>query len=527
MGPLLLIALATFASEDLTCVATGALIAAGKLGFVPGVLACIAGIFAGDMLLYFAGRFVGRPIVRWKPIRRLLSDEKLDRASQWLAKRGAGVVILSRFTPGLRLPTYIAAGLLRTRFWTFALYFLLASVLWTPALVGASAVLGRSLPCEALFLPVLLLAGATRCRSPLAQPLWHTRRRAVGWLRRKTRWEFWPPWLAYLPVAPYILYLGLKHRSLTLFTAANPGIPSGGFVGESKSCILANLTCVPDFTLIPISLVPDARCTAALEFISDRRLSYPVVLKPDVGERGTAVAIARDAKEVRLYLETATGDTILQKYAGGLEFGIFYYRYPGNEKGRIFSITEKRFPEVVGDGRSTVADLVLRDERAVCLANIYLARFRDEIPAAGERIRLVEIGSHCRGAIFLDGARLETAELRAAIDAVAQSHPGFFFGRFDVRAATIRDLQAGRFEVLELNGVSSEATHVYDPSVSLLRAYRVMFGQWRMAFEIGAMNRQAGYEPMRPGELLRLVRSRRAASVAAPSASTHLAFANN
>src|SRR4051794_37612457 len=119
MFQLLLIALATFVSEDLTCIATGALIASGMLGFIPGVLACIAGIFAGDLLLYLAGRWIGRPILSWKPVRKVLTNEKLDRASKWLSDRGAYVVIFSRFTPGLRLPTYLAAGLLKTRFWTF------------------------------------------------------------------------------------------------------------------------------------------------------------------------------------------------------------------------------------------------------------------------------------------------------------------------------------------------------------------------------------------------------------------------
>src|SRR3954471_7895863 len=111
MVQFLVIALATFVSEDLTCIATGGLIAAGKLGFVPGVLACIAGIYVGDLLLYFMGRLIGRPILRWRPIRRVLNDQKLDQASRWLSERGAKVVIISRFTPGLRLPTYVAAGL--------------------------------------------------------------------------------------------------------------------------------------------------------------------------------------------------------------------------------------------------------------------------------------------------------------------------------------------------------------------------------------------------------------------------------
>jgi membrane protein DedA with SNARE-associated domain len=506
----LLIALATFVSEDLTCIATGALIAAGKLGFLPGVLACIAGIYLGDLLLYIAGRWMGRPLVRWKPLRRILTPQKLDRASEWLSERGASVVILSRFTPGLRLPTYVAAGLLKTRFWTFAAYFFVAATLWTPVLVGAAAVLGKSLPHMTFLGPALLLVAAPWRKILRDRPPWHTRRRAIGWMRRKTRWEFWPAWLAYIPVAPYILYLGLKHRSLTLFTAANPGIPSGGFAGESKSGIMTQLIHVPDFTLIAASLACDDRFQAARTFMQTRQLSYPVVLKPDMGERGTGVVIVRSDDEVRRYLEGATRDTIVQRYAGGLEFGVFYYRYPGQPRGRIFSITRKLFPEVTGDGRSTLTDLVLRDDRAVCLANIYLAKSRDRIPAAGERVRLVELGSHCRGAIFLDGAGLETEGLRAAIESVARSHPGFFFGRFDVRAETVADLQAGRFHVLELNGVSAEPTHIYDPAVSVVEAYRVMFRQWRIAFEIGAMNRDAGVAPMPLRDLLRMVRSGRA-----------------
>ena len=507
MFQLLLIASATFVSEDLTCIATGILIAAGKLGFVPGALACVLGIYVGDLLLYFGGRFVGRPIVRWRPMRKVLTEAKLDRASKWLSERGARVVIASRFTPGLRLPTYVAAGILKTRFWTFAGYFFLAALVWTPLLVGAAALFGERVRHSGYAVLGVVLGGALLLRRERQA----VGRRAIGWFRRKTRWEFWPPWLAYLPVIPYLIYLGFKHRSLTLFTAANPGIPSGGFAGESKSRILAKLRAAPDFTVISKALPAAARCDAAEEFLRGRQLSYPVVLKPDAGERGRDVVIARNMRELRSYLESATQNVIVQRYVAGLEFGIFYYRYPGEAQGRICSITRKLFPAVTGDGRSTIAELVWNDERAVCLADLYLARLRrapDEVPAAGEEVPLAEIGSHCRGAIFLDGATLETEALRTAVDAAAQSHPGFFFGRFDVRSPSIEALQAGRFEVLELNGVSSEATHIYDPAVSLAEAYRVMFSQWRMAFEIGSRNRRLGCEPLRLGEFVRLVWSR-------------------
>jgi hypothetical protein len=181
-------------------------------------------------------------------------------------------------------------------------------------------------------------------------------------------------------------------------------------------------------------------------------------------------------------------------------------RRPDEATGRIFSITEKRFPEVVGDGQSTLRNLVLRDRRAARIAGVYLQRDPDRIPAAGEHVLLVEIGSHSRGAIFLDGSRYETAALRAAIDAVAQCHPGFYFGRFDLRTASLADFQAGRFSILELNGVSAEATHIYDPAVSVWKAYRTIFRQWGLAFEIGAANRSAGARPLTIIEFAGIVR---------------------
>jgi hypothetical protein len=281
--------------------------------------------------------------------------------------------------------------------------------------------------------------------------------------------------------------------------------------------------------LLSKDLTAGNRFRAVKHFMVARDLSYPVVLKPDVGERGAGVAIIRADRDLASYFATTAGDTIVQKYIAGVEFGIFYYRYPGESEGRILSITEKRFPAVIGDGSSTIADLVLRDDRAVCLADLYLDRLKrsaDDVPALGEIVPLAELGSHCRGAIFLNGAALETAALRSAVDGVARNFPGFHFGRFDVRAESIEDFQNGRFETLELNGVSAEATHIYDPSVSLLEAYRVLFRQWRIAFEIGARNRDLGHQPMPTREFVALLKNRRMnslsiASIALESGAQH------
>jgi hypothetical protein len=219
------------------------------------------------------------------------------------------------------------------------------------------------------------------------------------------------------------------------------------------------------------------------------------------------VGVIKSEAELEAYLSRAKVDTLIQEYAAGEEFGMFYYRYPDQPQGRIFAITEKRFPSVVGDGESTLERLILNDGRAICMARFLLKKHADrlwETPRAGQRVQLVEIGTHCRGAVFLDGGWVKTDELEAAIDRICRGYEGFYFGRFDIRATNLEDLKLGRnFKVIELNGVTSEATSIYDPKNSVFAAYRILFEQWRIAFEIGAQNRARGAKPTSARTLLK------------------------
>ena len=516
MSELILIALGTLASEDLACITAGVLVAQGKLGFVPAAAAALLGILGGDILLFLLGRWIGRPALQWRALPKSITEESVARASAWIAARGLRVVLIARFLPGLRLPVYFAAGVLRTDLRRFLLYFSVAALAWTPLLVGASAyfgeaalrrVISRAGGLEAALLAgglfVALLALQTGVRK-LAR--FETRRRIAGWFGRLTRWEFWPIWVAYLPLVPYWIWLAVRYRSLTAFTAANPAIPGGGLDGESKSAILEKLGAVAPWELLPA----EERYAAAERFAE--REGYPVVLKPDIGERGAGVAIVRGRDALRGYLQANAGPALIQRYVGGVEFGVFYVRRPGEDRGRVTSITEKQFPCVTGDGQSPVRTLVLRDHRAVCLERAYeralgTAAF-ERVPAAGERVPLIEIGTHSRGAIFLDGGAYWTAALEEAIHGAASVTPGFHLGRFDVRAASVDEFRAGRFWVLEFNGVTGEPTHIYDPAVGLLAAYRAMAAQWRWACEIGRANITAGARPLSLADLLRLATAR-------------------
>jgi pimeloyl-ACP methyl ester carboxylesterase/membrane protein DedA with SNARE-associated domain len=518
---MLLIAAATLVSEDLACIGTGLMIAHGAIGFLPGTLACLWGIYFGDLLLFWAGRLFGRPAVAHAPLKWFVSEDGIRRSTEWFNRQGKKIILLSRFVPGSRLPTYFTAGVLRTNFWSFSLYFLLAAFIWTPLLVGVSMFIGEeALALMAAYKNYAVIVGLVTLAAiyaffKLVIPLfsYKGRRLLLSSYRRLTRWEFWPLWVFYVPIVIYIIYLGLKHRCLTLFTAVNPAIPESGFVGESKSAILQGLSSangfVARYTVIKKDLPQATRLQRVREFMAANHLTLPIVIKPDQGQRGAGVTIIRTESQLEECLAGMDFDVIVQEYVDGHEFGIFYVRYPNAEKGSIYSITDKQLISIVGDGKRTLEELILADDRAVCMARLHLQKHEKNlcrVPPKGEKIKLVEVGTHCRGAMFLNGEGIKTPALEEKIDEISKNFSGFYFGRYDIRTPSLAAIKNGvGFKVVELNGVTSEATHIYDPENSLLQGYRVLMKQWRMAFEIGSQNRGAGVRPVSIARLLRLV----------------------
>jgi hypothetical protein len=314
--------------------------------------------------------------------------------------------------------------------------------------------------------------------------------------------EFWPGWLFYTPVVIHWLMLGLRHGDFSLPTAANPRITTGGLCGESKLSILGQVGPEAQGLVAPACGVLARRdgVLAAEAAMAGFGLAYPVVAKPDIGCNGTGVRLVRDRAALDGYLRAfPSGETVvLQHYVSGPnEAGIFYVRHPDEKRGRITSLTIKQPPVVVGDGRSTLRALILADERARLVPHLYLERLKDRlalVPAQGETVQLVFVGNHCKGSIFRNGSGLVTPALTDAIERLVRSIPEFYFGRIDVRFDSITSLRRGiGFQVIEINGVGSEATHIWDPSTKLMDAWRTQFFHYGAAFRIGAANRRRGF----------------------------------
>jgi membrane protein DedA with SNARE-associated domain len=504
------LATGTLVSEDLACAAAGQLVAVGRIHWVPAVAGCFAGIYVGDLLLWLAGRVFGRGLLRWPWLRRRAPEARLRRLGDWFDRRGAAAIVAARFLPGTRLPLYVAAGAFGRKGGRFALWTFLAAAAWTPAVVLLASRLGSTWTAGSASLPRPVHA-ASAAASLLAiyfvlrvLPLLFTevgRARLIAAASRLWRWEFWPAWLFYLPAVPWIAWQSLRRGGLSGFasiTAANPGIPLGGFVGESKFDILRHIA--GDHVLSAALIEPGdpSSRVARLELVlRDNGWSFPLVLKPDVGQRGAGVTLARSPDDARRFLAENPAATLVQVYhPGPYEAGVFYYRLPDESAGHIFSITDKVFPEMTGDGVATVERLIWRHPRYRMQARVHLARHAeqlDRVPAAGERLRLSATGNHCQGTLFRDGSHLITPELAQTIDRIARRFDGFYFGRFDVRYSDADAFKAGvDLAVVELNGVTSESTNLYDPDNSLLQAYRTLISQWEVLFRVADANRLLG-----------------------------------
>lgn len=506
---MLIIILGTLISEDLTCIGAGLLAARGLIGFWPATLACLIGIFIGDVGLYLAGRFIGRKAIRKAPFKWIISESSLNKSAEWFNRRGPMIIIASRFLPGSRLPTYFSAGVIKAGFWMFIFYFLLSVVIWTPVLVGVSMLLGNELlryfslyqdfAIWAFLALVLLLVVIAKVIIPAFS--YRGRRFLISRYRRLRRWQHWPSFILYVPVTFYIFYLGLRYRCLTLFTLANPGISKRNDIERSESNLLAKLNeqFTASYKVIPAEPDNEERIGKAYAFMAENKLTFPVTVKPDTDKREKEGQIIDNSNQLESYIRESQQKLIIREYMEGPEYGIFYYRFPNEKEGDIFSITTKNPIYVEGDGQSTVEELILADDRAVTLAKYYLRQNRNrlfKVPERGEQLSITRLDTYRRGVIFEDSASLKTRELTQALDKICNAVPGFFFGRMDVKAPTAEHLTRGEgIKIIDINGVISESTNIYDKNHTLFQGIRNLCKQWRLAFEIGAKNRAKGAEP--------------------------------
>ena len=477
-----------FAHEDLAIILGGYLIVNKLMPTTLVVLSIYGGIVASDFALYGIG--AAARYVPW--LSRYAVDGRVRRVSDTLKRNVFGLVALCRVVPGIVFVAFIACGWARVSFWRFAAASLIVSAFYLPLMLYLVIVFGDALDDRIGFWawPLLFAAiGATSFarkrifafRDPIEVEIAQDAtlpNNSFGMPplsradRKVAMAERIPPALFYLPLVLNWIRLGLKHRSMTLPTAANPTIFTGGMWGETKSSYFQDVApeerkWIADFVLVnrtPDAQDPAADIARAERALADKGLDFPLIAKPDIGWHGHGVRRIDDS--------------------GGL-----------------------------ANGSMTVRDLINGDARAQWKSSLHLgvdpthrgvsANDLDRVPQRGEVVRIALIGNQRAGALYRDACRHITPALEARFDAIGRSMTEFHYGRFDLRFDTIEALMRGEdFAIVEINGIGGESIDCWDPHLGVRECYRRLAAQQQLLFQIGHCNRARGFHPTKVGEFV-------------------------
>jgi membrane protein DedA with SNARE-associated domain len=517
-----LLFLATFIHEDTAILGGGYLVHAHELTLAQALGILTAGVVVGDFGIYGLGMLAARVA----PLRRFAHRWVDDGRRSWLESNMLTAVVACRVAPGILFPTFLTCGFFGMPFRPFAAGVIGTASLYVPAMLAMVMLVGGEAAGQwgpwgwgvAMLLVVAITLVRRRMKAAVAEPLTDSvligthpgmpplRRAQV----RVSRAEGLPVIPYYTPNTLQWFWLSVRYGSLTLPTAANPNIEAGGLLGESKTaCFAMAGPFARQWLARSVSSLrghddhPNADHEAALAAMAEAGLGFPAVVKPDIGWRGFGVRKVNDAAELAAYLGDYPKGACFQvqeylPWAG--EAAVFWLRRPGAEQGEIFSLTLRYYPFVVGDGRSTLRQLILACPRMRWKADELFAGNRgrlERVPGDGETERLAVVGSNRVAGLYIDGQRHATPALAARIEEICGDLPEFHFGRFDLRFEDIHGLEAGEgFRIVEINGAGAEAVHIWDPDVSVLEGYRVLFRQQALLFAIGDANRRRGFPPM-------------------------------
>src|SRR5215470_609872 len=115
------IVLLSFISEDAATISSALSIFGGPISWPLGFATCFAGIWLGDLGLYSLARWLGKPILQSRWVARFANAAAIEHCQARFNQCGSLALLASRFVPGTRLPTYLAAGLLSMPLTRFAL----------------------------------------------------------------------------------------------------------------------------------------------------------------------------------------------------------------------------------------------------------------------------------------------------------------------------------------------------------------------------------------------------------------------
>ena len=312
---------------------------------------------------------------------------------------------------------------------------------------------------------------------------------------RITHWETWPYRVKYIPLIPAWLWYCLRSGSLWFFTPSNPSLTFGGFEGERKKEMYDQLP--PGSYPESIYISPTLPFDEVEKEISTNNFDYPFAVKPDVGTMGFMFRKIDNVDQLKTYHAKMPSDYIIQKLITyPLEVSVFYYRFPYQQTGTITGFLKKEFLEVIGDGQSTLWQLIQNYDRVQFRMEEMKAKHEHKLNAIlpqGEIYILSQALNLSRGGKLVSLKQEIDNNLLKVFDELSHYTKQFYYGRYDIKCTCVEDLKQGKnYSILEYNGSGAEPHHAYGTGNTLVQAQAIFLHHWKILYQISRYNDRHG-----------------------------------
>ncbi len=309
--------------------------------------------------------------------------------------------------------------------------------------------------------------------------------------QRLTNWEQWPFFVVYSPLLFLWIYYSIRARHVWYFSPVNPGLEFSGFEGEGKKemyDLMASKYYPPTTYIHPLQPFNEV-----LLQLKNRKLTFPLVVKPDRGMQGILFRVAQNEAELKAYHQQMPVSYVVQGFVDlPLEFSVFHIRYPGQPKGILTGFILKEFFSIKGDGSSDIASLIAQHPKAAKRQKQLLITHKPNLNCVlpvGQKYYLSYAGNHNQGAKFVNLCNEIDDRLRNQFDEISNECQSFYYGRYDLKCSSIDDLKAGKnFSILEFNGAGAEPNHIYDCNMTYPQALKEIAMHWKYLYQIGKIN---------------------------------------
>ena len=246
-----------------------------------------------------------------------------------------------------------------------------------------------------------------------------------------------------------------------------------------------------------IFISPNEGFNTVIAEVASKGFRYPFAVKPNVGMMGFMFRRIESEEDLRLYHKKIADTYVIQELIEyPVEVSAFYYRLPNEKKGTVSGFLKKESPYVTGNGTATLWELIqaypgMRFKLGE-MRSRHGRKLNDIIPA-GERYQLSNASNRSQGGKLVGLQHEIDDRLLDFFDRISNHSGQFYYGRYDIKCASVEDLKQGKnFSILEYNGSGSGTQHVYGNGNSLWQACRIILKHWKMLYRISKYNNENG-----------------------------------